>query len=205
MTDFGWLIERGQPERQVPTVWWMERRYGIGDWTDDANKAIRFATREAAEAIIRRDFTPPASRGGPSARAVEHGFMSVAALRYREMNRWERLRDRPPADEAMLHFESADDPLDASDLICEGCKEDWPCDFERGRRSVPEGRESSLAAALHRERWACATDREVCEVNPDFHLAQAASLIVSPALASQRSDGRGRSERATERRGHDHR
>jgi hypothetical protein len=38
----------------------------------------------------------------------------------------------PPAEEAMLHFESADDPLDDADLICDGCKEDWPCAFQRG-------------------------------------------------------------------------
>ncbi len=72
MTDetvFTWLVERGQPEGQVPTVWWT----GSG-WTEDANKADRFS-REAAEAVIEAKFTPPASRGGPSARAVEHGFV----------------------------------------------------------------------------------------------------------------------------------
>jgi hypothetical protein len=69
-----WLIERGQPERQVPTVWWADRkRWGLtymDDWTDDANKAFRFESREAAEEVIAAKFTPPASRGGPSARAV---------------------------------------------------------------------------------------------------------------------------------------
>ena len=52
-----WLIERGQPENQIPTIWWIEndpsrkkqdRKYG-GRWTEDANKAAKFATREEAE------------------------------------------------------------------------------------------------------------------------------------------------------------
>jgi hypothetical protein len=71
---FAWLIERGQREGQVPTVWWM----GNDDWTTDANKAARFESREAAEEVIGRKFTPPPSRGGPSARAVEHGFLHAA-------------------------------------------------------------------------------------------------------------------------------
>ncbi len=43
-----WLIERGQDEGQVPTLWWC--RPGKGDykygrrWTEDANKAHRFAS-----------------------------------------------------------------------------------------------------------------------------------------------------------------
>jgi hypothetical protein len=68
-----WLIERGQPERQVPTVW-----FGAGGWTDDANKAHRYASREQAEARIASDFTPPPSRGGPSARAVEHRWLDTS-------------------------------------------------------------------------------------------------------------------------------
>ena len=50
-------------------------------------------------------------------------------------NRWERLRDMPLAEEALRHVESVDDPLGAV-LICAGCYDDWPCDFERGRRSA---------------------------------------------------------------------
>lgn len=78
--ETAWLIERGQPEKQVPTVWWADRkRWGLAhmdEWTEDANKAARFDTREAAEAVIGAKFTPPASRGGPSARAVEHGWIT---------------------------------------------------------------------------------------------------------------------------------
>ncbi len=81
--ELAWLIERGQPEGQVPTVWWADRkRWGLtymDDWTDDAFKAFRFASREAAEEVITAKFTPPASRGGPSARAVEHGFIRESA------------------------------------------------------------------------------------------------------------------------------
>jgi hypothetical protein len=58
--------------------------------------------------------------------------MQVHRLEGVAMNRWEKLAAMPPAEEAMLHFESADDPLDDADLICDGCKEDWPCSFQRG-------------------------------------------------------------------------
>lgn len=50
-------------------------------------------------------------------------------------NRWERLREMSPADEAALHVETADDPIAQADLICAGCNDDWPCAFERGRRA----------------------------------------------------------------------
>lgn len=51
------------------------------------------------------------------------------------LNRWERLREMPPADEAAFHVETADDPIAQADLICAGCNDDWPCAFERGRRA----------------------------------------------------------------------
>jgi len=70
-SEAAWLIERGQPEKQMPTLWWV----GDNRWTDDAFKAMRFESREAAEGVIASKFTPPPSRGGPSARAVEHGFI----------------------------------------------------------------------------------------------------------------------------------
>lgn len=70
--ETAWLVERGQPERQTPTVWWT----GAG-WTEDANLATRYGTREVAEEVIRRQFTPPASRGGPSARVVEHRWLAA--------------------------------------------------------------------------------------------------------------------------------
>ncbi len=76
-----WLIERGQPEKQVPTVWWSDRkRWGLAyadSWTQEAFKAARFESREAAEEVIAAKFTPPI--GEPSARAVEHGFIHSAA------------------------------------------------------------------------------------------------------------------------------
>lgn len=58
-------------------------------------------------------------------------------------NRWERLREMAPADEAREHFEDADDPLGEA-VICGGCKDDWPCDFERGRTA---GAALAVAAA----------------------------------------------------------
>jgi len=52
-----------------------------------------------------------------------------------QLNRWERLRDLPPVEEAARHQEvvTEDDPLGAV-AVCSGCWDDWPCDFERGRR-----------------------------------------------------------------------
>ncbi len=70
---FAWLIERGQPERQVPTVW-LKSADPVA-WTSDANTALRFERRASAVEVIGALFTPPPSRGGPSARAVEHGFI----------------------------------------------------------------------------------------------------------------------------------
>lgn len=55
------------------------------------------------------------------------------------LNRWERLRELSPGEEAAFHVETDDDPIAQADLICAGCNDDWPCDFERGRRSVPPG------------------------------------------------------------------
>lgn len=68
-TTFCWLIERGQPEGQTPTVWLdcsAEPTYGA--WVTDANEASKFPTREAAEAYIEE-------RAIPNARAVEHGWL----------------------------------------------------------------------------------------------------------------------------------
>jgi len=49
-----WLIERGQEHGQQPALWWVqnEDRPGhpySGRWTEDANKARKFATRDLAE------------------------------------------------------------------------------------------------------------------------------------------------------------
>lgn len=69
-TEFAWLIERGQPEGQAPTVWLdtsTQRPDWYGDWTQDANQATKFPTRESAEWHIR-------DARIPSARAVEHGW-----------------------------------------------------------------------------------------------------------------------------------
>lgn len=73
-TEFAWLIERGQPERQVPTVWWT----GLKDrdaWTTNAFAARRFDSQEAAEQEIARLSGPlPRHRFG---RATEHGFIGA--------------------------------------------------------------------------------------------------------------------------------
>jgi hypothetical protein len=52
MSPAVWLLERGQEEGQVPTLWWCKP--GRGDfkysrrWTEDANKAHRFESWSAA-------------------------------------------------------------------------------------------------------------------------------------------------------------
>lgn len=78
-TQFAWLIERGQPERQVPTVWWTGT-----DWTTDAHAAEKYATRDIAERVIVArspipSHRPPGSLSLPRfGRSVEHGFHSAS-------------------------------------------------------------------------------------------------------------------------------
>lgn len=71
--DRDWLIERGQPERQSPTVWWC----GNQDWSEDANKAVRFESKESAEAVIasRTAYVGKA----PFGRATSHIWLAVAS------------------------------------------------------------------------------------------------------------------------------
>lgn len=45
-----YLIERAQPERQFPTMWWTHDL----EWTEDVNKATRFDTRIEAEAMLEK-------------------------------------------------------------------------------------------------------------------------------------------------------
>jgi hypothetical protein len=82
-TVFAWLIERGQSEKQSPTMWWIGEpdalsRHGE-TWTQDAWQATRFTTEAAAHAVVDRLFRSPGS-GDYSARAVEHGFVPRAAV-----------------------------------------------------------------------------------------------------------------------------
>ena len=55
-----WLIERGQSEGQVPTIWWRSSEWKsrepyLGQWTEDANEARKFSTKEDAERQARID------------------------------------------------------------------------------------------------------------------------------------------------------
>jgi hypothetical protein len=78
---FAWLIERGQSVHHVPTVWRIAGPHdevGLRDgeqWTQDAWEATRYATQAEADAVIERLLTNPK---GPTARAVEHGFVEAA-------------------------------------------------------------------------------------------------------------------------------
>jgi hypothetical protein len=65
-----WLIERGQAENQRPTMWWRCYTIGRGDeWTEDAGRAHRFATREEVEQVIADKSGYVGDRFG---RATEH-------------------------------------------------------------------------------------------------------------------------------------
>lgn len=73
-----WLIERGQAVNHEPTVWWCggNERAGLGEdemrnWTTDAMKARRFATREEATELAKRLFAPNLFR------VTEHVFLEV--------------------------------------------------------------------------------------------------------------------------------
>lgn len=69
-----WLIERGQAEKQEPTIWWVqsaEYQSGVpylGQWTEDANKASKFESAEQAETFAR-------SGVGHLYRVTEHVFI----------------------------------------------------------------------------------------------------------------------------------
>ena len=70
-----WLIERGQAERQAPTVWWTgDTQIGWGGWSPDPNLAQRFASKEAAEAVIFAHSRPVG--GHVWGRATEHMWVS---------------------------------------------------------------------------------------------------------------------------------
>ncbi len=60
---------------------------------------------------------------------------------------------RPTAEMALRHLESVDDPL-GKGSICAGCLGDWPCDFERGRRSTPRPEPRCTCEPEH--VWPCA-------------------------------------------------
>jgi hypothetical protein len=75
-SEFAWLIERSQPEGQVPTVW-LDATTGIGGqalWTTDAWRAARFPTQAEAEAYMA-EHSGVLLRQRLIGRAVEHGFV----------------------------------------------------------------------------------------------------------------------------------
>lgn len=75
-SNSAWLIERGQSENHVPTVWWIagpNNEWRDGEkWTTDASQATKYATRRSAQSIIERLFT---TFDGASARATEHVWL----------------------------------------------------------------------------------------------------------------------------------
>lgn len=67
-----WLIERGQRVNHVPTVWWAGKPKWDHEWTQDANKATKFATKELAEEQIESMSRPVGER---MQYATEHVFL----------------------------------------------------------------------------------------------------------------------------------
>lgn len=47
-----WLIERGQRERQFPTLWWAGSRPPLPEWTPHATRAVRYTSRLAAQKAL---------------------------------------------------------------------------------------------------------------------------------------------------------
>jgi hypothetical protein len=83
-----WLIERGPAMNHIPTLWWKGRAPSSGyerTWTEAANEAQRFATREECEAAIEEwSGFPIPSHGHRFGTATEHIFLGadeVAAAR----------------------------------------------------------------------------------------------------------------------------
>jgi hypothetical protein len=63
--NLGWLIEAA-----CPPIYWDG--HSVDSWTDDANKAIRFARFEDAEAVRCWMVT-----GGKLAKSVQHGWIDT--------------------------------------------------------------------------------------------------------------------------------
>ena len=77
-----WLIERGQKEFHTPTIWYTggsshpeDARYG-GRWTENANRAIRYATQEECEATVYNEFMRYWGDKRVNCHASEHVFLS---------------------------------------------------------------------------------------------------------------------------------
>src|SRR5438445_12415317 len=63
-----WMIERGQPEHQSPTVWLTKDM----TWTPDPNEAMHFPSRERAQLHVQRK---SGYVGDPIGRATEHAWV----------------------------------------------------------------------------------------------------------------------------------
>jgi len=77
-----WLIERGQQENHTPTVWYVgssdhpeDAMYG-GRWTESANRAVWFLTREECETAIFNEFARYKNDRRVHCHASEHVFLS---------------------------------------------------------------------------------------------------------------------------------
>jgi hypothetical protein len=70
-----WLIERGQPEGQAPTLWWRGKEQSgvpyMGLWTETAHEAVKFTSKETAEAFMASNYIR-------LCRATEHVFLNRA-------------------------------------------------------------------------------------------------------------------------------
>lgn len=74
MDERGWLIEIG-PTNATPPLYWSGGAEGVGNWTVDSLKALRFAREQDAKAFIAWQW----GRGGyPGAKAMEHMWPAPA-------------------------------------------------------------------------------------------------------------------------------
>lgn len=70
-TEFGWLIENGKKQGDGLAYRFINNDLGgIPDWTEDHNKALRFARREDAEQFAHHD--------EDAWRIVEHAWDDMA-------------------------------------------------------------------------------------------------------------------------------
>jgi hypothetical protein len=112
-----WLIERNEKENQRPTMWWVTDHI----FTEDANKAMKFSTKEEAEAIC-----PPCLAMNRH-HATEHVFLdqppaSVADTPTREALA-RIIADTINLDEAAHNMREADDGehADSDPDLCPEC------------------------------------------------------------------------------------
>ena len=82
-----WLIERGQQEGQSPPAWWAGDGSGTClAWSFDANKAIKYPTKAAAEAALD-SISGIKGVHSPMGHVTEHAFVDPSATEPRDIGK----------------------------------------------------------------------------------------------------------------------